>query len=25
MTFNTIFAFGMAVAVYRVGMFLNLG
>jgi ferrous iron transport protein B len=25
MTFNTIFAFGMAVAVYQVGMFLNLG
>jgi ferrous iron transport protein B len=25
MTFNTVFAFGMAVAVYQVGMFLNLG
>jgi ferrous iron transport protein B len=25
MTFNTIFAFGMAVVVYQVGMFLNLG
>jgi ferrous iron transport protein B len=25
MTFNTIFAFGMAVAVYQVGMLLNLG
>jgi ferrous iron transport protein B len=25
MTFNTIFAFGMAVAVYQAGMFLNLG
>lgn len=25
MTFNTIFAFGMAVGVYQVGMFLNLG
>jgi ferrous iron transport protein B len=25
MAFNTVFAFGMAVAVYQVGMFLNLG